>query len=272
MSFHWENEVVLITAGSFEGVSKALALKAEQLKATVIVIARTRNNDGKACMRSGNTFVFPFDFKDIERVPELYRSIVAEVKKSPTVLINDIRYQLAGFIQNTPVTFYEDCYKINVLFLVALIQCLLPDMIRQANGLVANIMSAVIYHSFPGLSAYYTAKTALGAIHESLQSELHGLPVKTLYIRPGGFLLDYWKNTQVGSRIKDFRYPGMEHLRDTEYLAAKIFKAIEQEKEEINLGCLKDRIGYHLNYWMPRLLDKIIAVKNRELIDKRPNN
>ena len=272
MKTNWENEVVLITAGSYEGVSKALVLTAEQLKATVIIIARTGNADKKPVKRKGNTFVFPVDFQEIGKMPALYNSIIREVKKSPTILINDIRFQLAGFVQNTPFEFYEKCYRANVLFPIALIQCMLPDMVRQDRGIIANIMSAVIYHSYPGVSAYFAAKGALSAIHESLRAELTGLPVKTLYIRPGGFLSNYWKNTHIGSRMKDFTYPTLQDLRDTEYLASKIFKAIEQGKEEINLGSLKDRIGYHLNYWAPRILDKVIAVKNRQLIARHPNN
>ena len=272
MGFNWENEVILITAGSFEGVTQALAWTGEQLGARVVVIARTRGIDKSPYKQSGNTFVFPYDFGNLGKVSGFYQSIVETIHTTPTILINDIRYQIAGFVQNTPVEAYEECYKVNVLFLVSLIQNLLPDMIKQEKGLIANIVSAVIYHSFPGLSAYYTAKTALGTIHESLRAELHGLPVKTLYIRPGGFLLNYWKNAEVGSCVNDFKYPGPEHIRDTDYLASRIYKAIEQGKEELNLGCLKDRIGYQLKYWMPRLLEKIIAVKNRELLEKRPDN
>lgn len=272
MGLSWRDEVVLIAAGSYEGVSKALALKAEQLKATVIIVARTRNKDGEIFKRVGNTFIFPFDFQEIEKVPELYKSIVRQVKKTPTVLINDIRYQVAGFVQNTPVEFYEECFKANALFFVALIQCMLPDMIRQKKGVIANIMSAVVYHSYPGVSAYYASKSYLDAIHESLKAELDGLPVKTLYIRPGGYLLNYWKNTTADNRIRDFKYPAVEHLRDTEYVVSKIFKAIEEGKEEINVGTLKDRTGYHLNYWAPAILDRVIAGMNRQLIKKRPDS
>lgn len=272
MSVNWKSEVVLITAGSFEGVSKALVSKAEELKATVIILARKRNIDNETFRREGNTFVFPVDFQDMEKIPDLYKHIIHVTEVCPTILINDIRYQLAGFVQNTPFEFYEKCYRANVLFPIALIQCMLPDMLRQNKGVIANIMSAVIYHSYPGLSAYFSAKAALGAIHESLRAELEGLPVKSLYIRPGGFLSNYWKNIHLSSRINDYRYPRTQDLRDTEYLAYRIFKAIEQGKVEINLGSLKDRIGYQLNYWAPKVLDKVISVKNRQLIEKTSTN
>ena len=142
-------------------------------------------------------------------------------------------------------------------------------MIKNKKGLIANILSAVVYHSFPGVSAYFSAKSALGAIHEALNIELAGTPVKTLYIRPGGYLSNYWKNTEIGSRIQDFKYPPLHDLRDPKYLANRIFKAIEQEKVEVQIGSWKDRLGYHMSYWAPKFLDRIIAGKNKQLIQNK---
>jgi len=268
---NWENESVLITAGSYEGVSKALALKAQELKSEVVVIARARNSKLKGFKKQGNIYVYPFNFQKINEVPGLYRSIVDTMGKHPTVLINDIRYQIAGFVKNTPAEHYMKSYRGNVLFLIALIQCMLPDMLRQNKGTIANIMSAVIYHSYPGISAYFAAKAALGAVHESLRAELSGTGIKTLYVRPGGYLSNYWKMTDIGGRFKDIEYPGYEDIRDTNYVVSHIFKAIEKGKVEINLGSIKDRIGFHLSYWAPKMLDKIIAGRNKELITTNIN-
>ncbi len=272
VNFDWKKQVVLIAGGSYEGVSKAMALKAEQLGAKTIVLARTRKKNNEIYYREGNIFVFPCDFQDIENVRTLYSSIISETGFVPTIFINDVRYQIAGYVGSTPIDSYLKSYRANALFIVAMVQAILPDMMRQGYGKIVNILSAVIYHSYPGVSAYFAAKSALGAIHESLRSELVGMPVKTLYVRPGGFLSNYWKNTVFGSRINDFLYPTIEDLRDTEYLVSSIFKAIEADKVEINLGSVKDRLGFHMSYWTPNLLDKVIEKRNKRLIKKEHEN
>jgi short-subunit dehydrogenase len=181
-----------------------------------------------------------------------------------------VGYQVAGFVQNTPVEVYDKNYRVNTLAPIALIQCTLPDMIDQNKGVIANVMSSIMYHAFPGVSSYCASKCALGAIHESLKSELSGTNVKTLRIRPGSFKSNYWVNTDVDERIRDFKLPSSDDKRDPSFVAAKICEAIEKGDSEINLSTLKDKIGYHLSYWAPGALDRIIVDKNRNLVDKYP--
>lgn len=273
MSFNWGSEVMLIT-GASSGLGRALALRAGELGATVILIARNKERlrevSKEINKKAGTAFDWLFDLNNVERIPELYARIVRKGKRTPTILINNVGYQVAGFVFNTPVEVYERNYRVNTIAPVALIQCVLPDMMKQKKGIIANVMSSIMYHSFPGVSSYAASKKALGAIHESLKAELTGTPVKTLYIRPGSLQSSYWENTDVGDRIKGFIYPSGRGLRNPSYVAAKICKAIESGKEDFYLGTFKDRVGYHLSYWAPRLLDKIIVHKNRKLLAKRP--
>lgn len=272
MDFNWRDEVMLVT-GASSGLGRALALEAGRLKATVILIARNKEKLAEVSKEingnGGSAFYFSFDLQSVDKIPVLYKTIVQEVKKPPTILINNVGYQVVGFVQNTPVEVYEKNYRVNTLAPVALIQCVLPDMLRQKKGVIANVYSSIMYHAFPGVSSYAASKKALGAIHESLKAELTGTPVKTLCIRPGSFRSNYWQNTDVGDRIKDFTYPSGEKLPDPSYAAARICKAIECGKEKFSLTTFKDKIGYHLSYWAPRVLDKIIVSNNSKLLAKR---
>lgn len=273
MSFNWKNEVILIT-GASSGLGRALALRSGELGATVILIARNKERltevSEEISKNGGIAFDFLFDLGDVAKIPDLYEIIVGEAKKVPTILINNVGYQAAGFVQNTPVEVYERNFRVNAIAPVVLIQCVLPDMLRREKGVIANVMSSIMYHAFPGVSSYAASKKALGAIHESLKAEMTGTPVKTLYIRPGSFQSSYWENTDVGDRIKEFAYPSGERLRKPSYVAAKICEAIENGKENFILSSFKDKVGYHLSYWAPRILDKIIIHKNRKLLAKRP--
>ncbi len=274
MEFNWKNEVMMVT-GASSGLGKALALRTGELNATVICIARkeeilkevTEEINGNG----GNGYYYSFDLQNISQIPDLYRTAIKDVGIPPTILINNVGYQVAGFVQNTPVEVYDKNYRVNTLAPIGLIQCALPDMISQNKGVIANVMSSIMYHAFPGVSSYCASKCALGAIHESLKSELSGTNVKTLRIRPGSFRSNYWKNTSVDGRIRDFKLPNSDEQRDPSFVAAKICEAIENGDSEINLSTLKDKIGYHLSYWTPGTLDRIIADKNRNLINKYPD-
>lgn len=127
-----------------------------------------------------------------------------------------------------------------------------------------------MYHAFPGVSSYCASKKALGTMHESLKAELTGTGVQTLCIRPGGFRSNYWLNTEVDDRIKAYKRPSSDNAKAPSIVADKICQAIEEGREELDLSTLKDKIGYHLSYWAPVLLDKIIVMKNSGLLKERP--
>lgn len=264
----------MFVTGASSGLGQALALRAGKLNATVISIARNeevlKEVTNEINRSGGRGYYYCFDLGNASQIPESYKEIVQEVGKAPTILINNVGYQVAGFVQNTPIEVYEKNYRVNTLAPIALIQCMLPDMIKHNKGVIANVMSSIMYHAFPGVSSYCASKCALGAIHESLKTELSGTNVKTLRIRPGSFKSNYWENTDVGGRIKDFKLPAGDGLRNPSYVAVKICEAIEKGHTDVNLSTLKDKIGYHLGYWAPKILDKIIIDKNHKLINKYP--
>ena len=272
MEFNWKAESLLIT-GASSGLGKALALAGVGLGANVILIGRNEKKltdvQKKIERLGGRSHIFAFDLNETDKISALYRHIAGSMKAPPTVLINNVGYQVAGFVQNTPIDVYEKNYRVNVLAPIALIQNALPDMIKQKRGTIVSIMSSVMYRSFPGVSSYCASKSALGAIHESLKSELVGLPIKTLYVRPCGFRSDYWKNTDYGNRLGDFKFNPVQS-KDPADLAVAILKAIEQGKEDVDLGSIVDRVACHLNYWFPKLVDKMIAKRNSKLINNRP--
>jgi uncharacterized protein len=274
MKFNWKNEVIFVT-GASSGLGKALALRAGELNATVISIARNeevlKEVTNEINRSGGSGYYYCFDLGNASQIPAFYKEIVQEVGSPPTILINNVGYQVAGFVQNTPIEVYEKNYRVNTLAPIALIQCMLPDMIKRNKGVIANVMSSIMYHAFPGVSSYCASKCALGAIHESLKSELSGTNVKTLRIRPGSFRSNYWKNTDVNGRIRDFKLPSSDEQRDPSFVAAKICGAIEKGDSEINLSTVKDKIGYHLSYWAPGILDRIIVDKNQNLVKKYPD-
>ena len=271
MAFNWKDETMLVT-GASSGLGRALAIKAAGLGATVILIARNKERLSQVrdeiVQGERNAYSFVFDLKNVFEIKDYYQHIMKTVQKNTTILVNNVGYQVAGFVSNTPAYAFAENYRINTVAPVALIQCVLPDMLKQNKGAIANVMSSVMYHAFPGVSSYCASKKGLGCVHESLKAELTGTAIRTVCIRPGGFRSNYWKNTQVGNRIKDYVRPSSDGARDPLIVAGKICSAIEKGKEDFDLSTFKDKVGYHLSYWAPGLLDKIIISKNRALLGK----
>lgn len=272
----WENEVVLIT-GASSGLGRAIALHAAGKGAIVIGIARNPQalSDTFEEIRSagGRGRFYSFDLNDVEGIPRLCETVVSETGSSISVLINNVGYQTAGFVQNTPVEAYLRNYRVNVLAPVALIQCVLPAMLRRQKGTIANVMSSIMYHSFPGVSSYAASKKSLGAIHESLKLELSGMPINVMSIRPGSFRSNYWKNTEVEGRLGEYKLPdGTQSSGDPAHVARIVCEGIEKGCDKIDLSTLKDKVGYHLSYWAPRVLEKIITSKNSRLIGNGPKS
>ncbi len=269
-----QKEVVLVT-GASSGLGRAIAIRASERKATVILLARNTERlqqvADEVSARGGLPHFYSFDLENTYGISELFTKIVSQVGASPTVLINNAGYNAAGFIQNTPIEVFEKNYRVNTLAAIALIQCVLPDMVRRKSGAIANIMSTAMYHSFPAISSYYASKFALRAIHESLRAEVADYCIKTLYVEPCGFLSNYWKNVDVGTRLKNFKHPEHKTGHDPMDIADKIYTCLGKGQDRLIMGGIKDKIGYHLNYWLPQLVDKLIIGRNQKLLANRPD-
>ena len=274
MKFEWKNELVFIT-GASSGLGRALSLRAGELGAAVILAGRDKKRleqTAKDVKEIGGTpYIFRFDLAEIHEISALYDQFMRKMAKTVTLLINNAGYNAAGFVQNTPLEVYEENYRVNALAPVALIQCVLPSMIKFAKGGIANVLSTAMYHSFPGISSYYSSKFALRAIHESLKTEVAGCGIQTLYVEPCGFRSNYWKNIDFGKRWKKFRHAENKNAMEPAGIALKIFEALDKGKEEIVLGGFKDKIGRHLNYWTPSLVDKLLVSRNQNLLNNRPD-
>lgn len=262
------DELLLIT-GTSSGLGYSIVKKFLERGASVISISR--NIDNLSLLKNelaGNNqlFYYQFDIENVEKIKDLFNQIVQEVGRSPSILINNVGYQVAGFIHNTPLESYQKNYRVNTLAPLALIQCVLPEMVKNNRGIIANVMSSILYQSFPGVSSYAASKKALLGIHESLKYELSGTGIKTLDIRPGTFKSNYWLNTEVNERIPNFKIPSDSKKRNPDEIADIICNAILYGQEKVDLSTIKDRIGFHLKYWRPSILDKIIISKNKKMI------
>lgn len=102
------------------------------------------------------------------------------------VLVNNAGYgNVAPFEQTTPEAFKAQI-DTNFYGVVNLARAVLPVMRGQRSGHIINISSVGGRIATPGLSAYQSAKWAVGGFTEVLAMEAAAFGVKVIAVEPGG--------------------------------------------------------------------------------------
>ena len=67
MGKNWKKEVVLITSGSYEGVSRVIAETVLKKGAKVVIIARSREIKKEQYKEIDGVLFFPYDFQNLKK-------------------------------------------------------------------------------------------------------------------------------------------------------------------------------------------------------------
>jgi NAD(P)-dependent dehydrogenase (short-subunit alcohol dehydrogenase family) len=107
------------------------------------------------------------------------------------VLVNNAGYgHVAPFEQTSAAAFREE-FETNFFGVVNLVRAALPILRRQRSGTIVNISSVGGRAGSPGLSAYQSAKFAVGGFTEVLAQETAPFGVKVIALEPGGMRTDW---------------------------------------------------------------------------------
>ena len=106
------------------------------------------------------------------------------------VLVNNAGYgNILPFEQTTEAEF-RDQLETTFFGVVNLIRAALPHMRQRRTGRIINISSVGSRTSAPGLSAYQSAKWAVGGLTEVLAKETAGLGIEIVAVEPGDLRTD----------------------------------------------------------------------------------
>ncbi|OGR85346.1 MAG: hypothetical protein A2901_02715 [Elusimicrobia bacterium RIFCSPLOWO2_01_FULL_54_10] len=258
--FEIKGKTVAIT-GATSGIGLACAKAFASAGAKVAVVGRNAAKVEKAVKEvkaSGGTAEgFVLNFKNASDIASRVRAI--ESKLGPVdILLNNAAYAVAGLIEDCPVDKYKENFEINFFAPLALIQAVIPGMKQKKSGQIINISSGVGRRALPGFSAYSSTKFALNGLTESLRVELAPWNIDVISISPGRVSSNFHNGVEFYGRWK-FHIPEM-NMRTPEQIAKLILRASKCRKREAEVFG-PGRIGYHLNYWAPRLVDWLLARK-----------
>jgi short-subunit dehydrogenase len=178
----------------------------------------------------------------------------------------DVLINLAGmldfrFFSEADANMIPRLLRVNLEAPMQLIHEVLPQMIVQGSGHIVNIGSMFGSIGFPGFATYSASKFALRGFSQALRRELAGTGVGVTYVSPRAVRTRF--NPQVIHRMAE---RGMMRMDEAGWVASRIVKAIEKEKDEAYLG-FPESLFARINAVLPGLVDRALRRELPALID-----
>jgi len=267
--FDPSGKLVLVT-GASSGIGKHIALEFARQGARLALVARNQaalNEVHLQIEKLGQAVqAFPFDLTKIENIAALINKIENHFSGNVDILVNSAGIAVLGLVEDVPPGAYLDNLAINFLAPLALIKAVVPGMRRGKGGQVINISSGAANRGLPGASAYCVSKAALNSLTESLRVELSGENIAIISVSPGLVKTEFQMRAKCYGRWHETMPESA--MSDPEYVAQKIVQASIGQKTNVELSP-RTRIACHLNYLMPRLLDRILSRKYKQQLSNQ---
>jgi NAD(P)-dependent dehydrogenase (short-subunit alcohol dehydrogenase family) len=126
--------------------------------------------------------------------PEAAESAVAEAQEvfgRIDVAVNNAGQGDRAALEDTTLEVFRRQVETNFLGTVYVTKALLPIMRRQGGGRIIQISSVGGRIGSPGMTAYQSAKWAVGGFSEALSTEVAPLGIKLTVVEPGGMRTDW---------------------------------------------------------------------------------
>jgi NAD(P)-dependent dehydrogenase (short-subunit alcohol dehydrogenase family) len=107
------------------------------------------------------------------------------------VVVNNAGHANSGSVEDTPADDFRAQVEANFFGVVNVTRAALPVLREQGAGHVVQVSSVGDRVTTPGLSAYQSAKFAVGGFSEVLAKEVAPLGVRVTVLEPGGMRTDW---------------------------------------------------------------------------------
>ncbi|MCA0933146.1 SDR family oxidoreductase [Lutimonas saemankumensis] len=254
------NKVVWIT-GASSGIGAALA--GEYSKLGTRLILSSRNLESLETVRSQCRF--PDKIRILEMDLEQYEILSESVDKAVgffgkiDVLINNAGISQRSFAADTDLAVDKKIIDINYFGTISLTKGLIPHFREQNGGHFVVVTSVVGKIGTPLRSSYSASKHALHGFFDSLRAELFEDNIKVTLICPGYVRTNVSINAVTGSGKKQGTMDhATENGLDPNEFAKKAIRAIRNERQELVIGGLKERLAVWVKRFFPLILSRMI--------------
>lgn len=93
-------------------------------------------------------------------------------------------------VEHAPLALWRELFETNLFGLVEVTRRAIPSLRAAGGGVICNVTSCSVLAPMPFFAAYRASKAAVGALGESLRTELAPFGIRVLEIQPGAIATD----------------------------------------------------------------------------------
>lgn len=203
---------VLIT-GCSSGIGYSLARDFRQRRHRVF--ASARRPESLSELKAENFDIVALDVTDPASIQRAVDEVLAAAGRID-LLINNAGFGLFGPTIELPLPEIRRQFETNVVGALALIQAVVPHMVRHGFGRIVNVTSVSAVLTTPFAGAYCASKAAMQSFSEALRMELAPLGVDVVAVQPGAIQSRFGDN--AASLTGQFGGPGSLYHPIAEFL------------------------------------------------------
>lgn len=199
------SKVWLIT-GSSRGLGRELA-KAVLARGDRVVATARRPEQLEDLTRQyeGRIRAFKLDVTDAEAARAAVQTAV-DAFGTLDVVVNNAGYANVGSIEDMEEDDFRAQIETNFFGVVNVTRAALPVLRAKRDGHIIQVSSIGGRRATAGLSAYQTAKWAVGGFSEILAKEVNPLGIRVTVVEPGGMRTDWaGSSMKIGEVTDDYR-------------------------------------------------------------------
>ncbi|KAA9156968.1 SDR family NAD(P)-dependent oxidoreductase [Amycolatopsis acidicola] len=182
---------VFFVTGSSRGLGRHIVEEALAAGHRVVATARDpRTLDDLAARYGERVHVEPLDVTDPEAVQAAVSGGVAGFGRLD-VVVNNAGQGDRVSLEDTTIDVFRRQLETNFLGTVHVTKAVVPILREQGGGRIIQISSVGGRVGSPGMTAYQSAKWAVGGFSEALAAEVAPLGIKITVLEPGGMRTDW---------------------------------------------------------------------------------
>ena len=217
----------VVVTGASRGLGLGIARRLAAAGYSVIGVARKENEGLVSAMaeaaRSGHgpMHFIPFDLAEIEKIPDLVKSLRKDF--GPIYgLVNNAAIGAEGVLATMHNSTIEQLVRVNTLSPIVLTKYVVRSMMSEGGGRIVNVASIIGFTGYSGLSVYAATKASMLGFTRSLAREVGRLGVNVNAVAPGFMDTDMTQGLEGEEREKVARRSALRRLPEVDDVASAV--------------------------------------------------
>lgn len=212
---------VLITGGS-KGIGKALAKNLVQMGAKVTITARSEATLTQACKEIQDLGTIQWVRMDVTDFDDTSKAVTRAMEKNGPIdyLITCAGNSVPDYLVHQNIDKFTETCNLNYMGTVNAVKAVIPEMVKQKQGHIVLIGSAMSLIGFAGYASYAPSKWAVRGFADCIRNEFlkFGIKVSVSYPpdtnTPGFELETATRTPEIKSLSSDSDVYDAEHVSD----------------------------------------------------------